>query len=78
VGPGLYTIDMGLFKDFKIHGDTTLRVQVQAQNVTNHPNLGVPNTDLSSPNYGRITTLAGRAGDPLGSRIVVLGARLTF
>jgi hypothetical protein len=78
VGPGLYTIDMGLFKDFKIHGDTTLRVQVQAQNVTNHPNLGVPNTDLSSPNYGRITTLAGRAGDALGSRIVVLGARLTF
>jgi len=77
-GPGLYTIDMGLFKDFRIHGDTTLRIQVQAQNVTNHPNLGIPETDLSSPNYGRITSLAGGDGSPLRSRIVVLGARLTF
>jgi hypothetical protein len=78
LGPGLYTIDMGLFKDFKIHGDTALRVQIQAQNVTNHPNLGIPEMDLSSPNYGRITTLAGPAGGPLASRIVVVGARLTF
>jgi len=74
-GPGLYTIDLGLFKEFKIRGDAALRVQVQAQNVTNHPNFGNPNTDLSSPNYGRITSLAGGT---LGSRVVVLGARLTF
>ncbi|PYQ07451.1 MAG: hypothetical protein DMF82_03790 [Acidobacteria bacterium] len=80
VGPGLYTIDMGLFKDFRISGSAALRVQVQAQNVTNHPNLGIPETDLSSPNYGRITTLVGPTSgpNPLGSRIVVLGARLTF
>jgi hypothetical protein len=78
VGPGLYTIDMGLFKDFRLHGDTTLRFQVAAQNVTNHPNLGIPEMDLSSPNYGRITTLAGGDGSPLRSRIVVVGARLTF
>src|SRR5207245_11642780 len=77
LGPGLYTMDMGLFKDFQLHGDTTLRVQVQAQNVTNHPNLGIPETDLSSPNYGRITRLAGGDGSPLRSRIVVVGARLT-
>jgi hypothetical protein len=74
-GPGLYTIDLGLFKDFKVHGDTRLRFQVQAQNVTNHPNLGFPNTDLSSPNYGRITELARGT---LGSRVVVVGARLSF
>jgi carboxypeptidase family protein/TonB-dependent receptor-like protein len=74
-GPGLYTIDLGLFKDFKITGDTRLRFQVQAQNVTNHPNYGFPNTDLTSPNYGRITSLARGT---LGSRVVVLGARLTF
>jgi hypothetical protein len=78
LGPGLYTIDMGLFKDFKIRGDAVLRIQIQAQNVTNHPNLGIPQTDLSSPNYGRITTLAGADGGPLRARIVVVGARLTF
>jgi hypothetical protein len=75
LGPGLYTIDLGLFKEFRISGDVALKVQVQAQNVTNHPNLGVPNTDLSSPNYGRITTLQPGI---LGSRIVVVGARLQF
>ena len=75
LGPGLYTIDLGLFKEFPLPGDAALRFQVQAQNVTNHPNFGFPNTDLSSPNYGRITSLAGGT---LGSRVVVLGARLTF
>ncbi len=75
LGPGLFTIDLGLFKDFKLHGDVALRFQVQAQNVTNHPNLGIPETDISSPNYGRITSLL--AGT-LGSRVVVVGARLTF
>jgi hypothetical protein len=75
LGPGLYTIDLGLFKEFKLSGDVGLKVQVQAQNVTNHPNLGLPETNLTSPNYGRITTLQPGI---LGSRIVVLGARLAF
>ena len=75
LGPGLYTIDLGLFKDFRLRGDLALRIHVLAQNVTNHPNLGIPDTNLSSPNYGRITTLLPGA---LGSRVVVVGARLTF
>jgi hypothetical protein len=35
----------------------------------------LPETNITSPNYGRITTLLPNT---LGSRIVVLGARLTF
>jgi hypothetical protein len=49
--------------------------QAQASNVTNHPNYANPVTDLSSPNYGKITSLA--AGT-LGSRVIVLGARFVF
>jgi hypothetical protein len=75
IGPGLYTIDLGLFKEFKLSGDVGLKLQVQAQNVTNHPNYGLPETNITSPNYGRITTLQPGT---LGSRIVVVGARLTF
>ena len=75
LGPGLYTIDLGLFKEFKLTGDMGLKLSVQAQNVTNHPNYGLPETNLSSPNYGRITTLQPGV---LGSRIVVVGARLQF
>jgi Carboxypeptidase regulatory-like domain/TonB dependent receptor len=74
-GPGFYVLDMGLFKDFALGRSVRLRAQIQAQNVTNHPNLGVPETNLTSPNYGRITSLASSV---LGSRVVVIGARLMF
>jgi Carboxypeptidase regulatory-like domain/TonB dependent receptor len=81
-GPGFYVLDMGLFKDFALGRGMHLRAQIQAQNVTNHPNLGQPDTNLTSPNYGRITSLAssGTASGTsvLGSRVVVIGARLMF
>jgi carboxypeptidase family protein len=77
-GPALFLIDLGLFKEFKLSSDVGLKIQVQAQNVTNHPNYGLPETNITSPNYGRITQLAGPVGSPLGTRVVVLGARLTF
>ena len=50
-------------------------LQAQASNVTNHPNFGNPDTNLSSPTYGQIARLAPGT---LGSRVIVLGARLTF
>lgn len=74
-GPGSFVLDFGLFKDFKIGTSSKLRVQAQASNVTNHPNYANPVTDLSNPNYGRITSLASGT---LGSRVVVLGARFVF
>lgn len=74
-GPGFYVLDLGLFKDFAFAGSGRLRFQVQAQNVTNHPNLGNPVTNLTSPNYGKITSLLPGT---LGSRVVVAGARLSF
>jgi hypothetical protein len=81
-GPGFYVLDMGLFKDFTLGRGMRLRAQIQAQNVTNHPNLGLPDTNLTSPNYGRITSLAASGttsgSSVLGSRVVVIGARLMF
>jgi hypothetical protein len=74
-GPGIFVIDFGVFKDFKLGGSAKLRVQAQASNVTNHPNYANPVTDLTSPNYGRITALAPGT---LGTRVVVLGARFVF
>jgi Carboxypeptidase regulatory-like domain/TonB dependent receptor len=74
-GPGYFELDFGLFKDFKIGTSAKLRVQAQASNVTNHPNYANPVTDLSSPNYGQVTSLAGGT---LGSRVIVLGARVVF
>lgn len=74
-GPGYVVLDLGLFKDFRIGQRAKLRIQAQASNVTNHPNYANPVTDLSNPNYGKITSLA--AGT-LGGRVIVLGARFVF
>jgi hypothetical protein len=51
-----------------------LRLQTQIKNLPNHPNLGNPDTNLSSGNYGRIRSL----NPNFGLREVLLGARLTF
>jgi hypothetical protein len=74
VGPGAWNIDFAAFKDFGLQRDVTFRVNVLVTNLFNHANWGRPETNLSSPNYGRITTL--NALFPL--RTVVIGARLTY
>jgi len=73
-GPGLVSIDAGAFKDFSIRESLTLRIQTQIRNFPNHPNFGSPETNLVSPNYGRITSLNGSTT----ARVVVVGARFIF
>jgi len=73
-GPGLISIDAGAFKDFAIREWLKFRIQTQIRNFPNHPNLGVPETNLVSGNYGRITSL--NVGTT--ARVVVVGARFIF
>ena len=73
-GPGFISVDVGAFKEFAIRESLRLRVQTQIRNFPNHPNLGAPEGNLNSANYGRITTLNAGAT----ARVVVVGARLIF
>ena len=73
-GPGLISIDAGAFKDFTIRESLKFRIQTQIRNFPNHANLGVPEGNLNSANYGRITSLNGSTT----ARIVVVGARFIF
>jgi hypothetical protein len=73
-GPGLISIDAGAFKDFAIRESLKFRIQTQIRNFPNHANLGVPEGNLNSGNYGRITSLNGSTT----ARIVVVGARFIF
>jgi len=73
-GPGLISIDAAAFKDFTIRESLKFRIQTQIRNFPNHANLGVPEGNLNSANYGRITSLNGSTT----ARIVVVGARFTF
>jgi hypothetical protein len=80
VGPGLSNFDFGLFKYFPIKEKFRLKLKMTATNFFNHPNLGGPNTNISSSNVGRITGLTGRGlnGSTNSMRSIVLGARFDF
>jgi hypothetical protein len=56
-GPGIFNVDMSLFKNTKIgRFDTELRIE--AFNVFNHPQFGQPNGQLGNANFGVITASA--------------------
>jgi Carboxypeptidase regulatory-like domain len=58
-GPGLTDFDLSLMKDFHLTERFTLQFRATATNVFNHPNFGLPASDISSPGtYGTITSTA--------------------
>jgi len=73
-GPGAWNVDIAAFKDIQLAGRSDFRLSVIVTNVFNHANWGRPDTDLTSENYGRITTL----NDQFPLRTVVFGGRLTY
>jgi hypothetical protein len=68
IGPGIEEVDMSLIKNLPLKGSSGLQVRVDAFNVLNHPNFGVPDNTLYNadgtprPAAGRITstTTTGR------------------
>jgi hypothetical protein len=72
--PGVWNVDLAAMKSFRLSGDVRASVNVFVTNVFNHANWGRPDTNVTSANYGRITSL--NPDYPL--RRVMLGARLTF
>ena len=59
-GPGYTTLDLALVRDFDLTVGTRLQFRMEAFNITNHTNFGLPVADLNSANFGRILS----AGPP--------------
>jgi hypothetical protein len=53
-GPGQGTLDLSAFKHWSLSEQLRAQLRIEAFNVTNHANFGVPVNDLVSPNFGRI------------------------
>jgi len=70
--PFTWRMDMNLLKRIKINERFTFQIGATAQNITNSPQFGSPNTSIGSANFGRITGTASTY------RILVLQARLNF
>ena len=58
-GPPGFTLDFSAHKDFRIKEGHALQFRMEAFNFLNHPVWGLPNANLSSPQFGRITSTSG-------------------
>ena len=74
-GPGLFVLDLGLFKDFKVGRRRSCASRSRPRTSPTTRTTANPAPNLTSPNYGRITSLPPGT---LGSRVIVLGARFIF
>ena len=71
-GPGYRNVDLGLFKDLRLVGQTRLQFRVEATNVFNMVNLVNPGTNFSAPaTFGKIRSARDM-------RRIQLGARVSF
>ncbi|HXN21714.1 MAG TPA: carboxypeptidase-like regulatory domain-containing protein [Candidatus Dormibacteraeota bacterium] len=70
-GPGQANVDLSLFKNIPVKERYNLQIRAEAFNAFNRTNFFAPNTSLSSPLFGRITTADA-------ARILQLALRVTF
>ncbi len=69
--PGLWNLDYSAFKDFALKEQLKVQLRGELFNAFNHANLNGPNTTVTSPLFGKITS----AGAP---RIVQLALKVIF
>lgn len=72
-GPGTHTVDLSLFKTFKLKGRSALELRVEGFNVFDAAQFGQPNNVVGDPNFGKITSTRLNT-----ERQVQLAARVTF
>ena len=82
-GPGYFNMNLSLARPFKITERIGLQLRADAIHFTNTPHFNNPNATLGASNFGEITgTLSppgqGFFGNDSGSRVLWLGARVTF
>ncbi|MBS1823949.1 MAG: TonB-dependent receptor [Acidobacteria bacterium] len=70
-GPGSWNVDWGLFKQIPVYEQHSVQFRAEFFNLFNHTNLGLPNNNLQSAQFGRITS----AGSP---RIIQFALKYAF
>jgi hypothetical protein len=58
IGPGTILFNMSVAKTFPFHETKSLEFRVTASNVFNHPNFSGIDTNLNSPTFGQVTSVA--------------------
>jgi hypothetical protein len=84
-GPGYWNLDASLYRTFSLTERWKLQIRANATSITNTPQWRNPTADITSSNFGYITSVGnGRDGQTLpggygtGARQIEFGAKLTF
>ncbi len=70
-GPGSFRLDVRISKRIRISEKRDFQLYVDAENATNSPQWGNPNTSINSATFGRITAAGG-------TRILAITGRINF
>jgi hypothetical protein len=70
-GPAFTNVDLSLTRNFQLRESLRLQFRAESFNIANHANLGLPVSDLNSPNFGRILSAAS-------PRLTQFALKLTF
>ncbi|MFN0103890.1 MAG: carboxypeptidase regulatory-like domain-containing protein [Bryobacteraceae bacterium] len=54
IGPGIINLDASMIKDFAIGERVRLQFRFEMFNAPNHPNWGLPDGNVTSPNFGKV------------------------
>ncbi len=76
-GTPLRVLHLGLVKEFPIREPMKFMIEAAARNVLNHPNFGLPNTNITSPLVGQVNGLDGGLERP-GGRSIQIRGRLSW
>jgi hypothetical protein len=89
-GPGIFNLDMGIFRQFRITERFQMQFRGEAFNTTNTPHFANPGTNVSNlqlnpdgsiralGGYTEITGLANTGRDGIDERVFRLGLRLSW
>jgi hypothetical protein len=69
---GFVNMDFSLFREDRIGERVRTQLRVESFNVLNHPTFGVPQTQFSAPNFGRVGSTISTA------RQIQLGLKVSF
>jgi hypothetical protein len=81
-GPGYFSDNLSLFKNFPLFRESVLEARFDAFNLTNTPAFGLPGTTFGSGSFGKITSTLGSGVGNVngvgGPRVLQAAVKISF
>ena len=71
-GPGFWNLDSGIPRNFQVRESQRIEFRSPFYNPANNANLGQPNSTVTNPTFGRITSTVG------SPRVIGFGLKFAF